>query len=279
MHCRFAITLGFPNQDAPQFAATLGTSDPIAQIDYAAGLGFAGVDDPFLMLRPEAVQTQIGKALQRHGMAFGNLVLEPSDARAPLWGRSDADARDEMSRRLEAAIAACARVGGHNVTLITGCDAARKRTDQISSLIDNLRRATSLLEQSGAMLCLEPTSDQRVPNLLLNSLHDARLVARAVDHPHVKLLFDVLHIQQAHGDLIENLKSAWDVVGAVQIADNPGRLEPGAGEINFVNFLKALLGLGHSGLICLEHINSAPGAAGERLALQRLREIDHALAA
>jgi hydroxypyruvate isomerase len=168
------------------------------------------------------------------------------------------------------------RAGGRRLTVITGADET-PRDVQIAAFIDNLRRVTPRLEAADAMICLEPTSDQRIQGLLLNDLDDAYAVACAVDSPHVRLLFDTLHIQQAHGDVISNLRRVWDRVGAVQIADNPGRLEPGSGEINFVSLILALLELGHTGLICLEHQNAVPGAAGELLALERLRAIDGAV--
>ena len=79
------------------------------------------------------------------------------------------------------------------------------------------------------------------------------------------------------GDLIGNFRRVRDVVEVVQLADSPDRLEPGTGEIHFSNFLRAVRQEGYGGLVELEHNLSQPGAAGEQLALQQLREIDAAI--
>jgi hydroxypyruvate isomerase len=277
MFCRFGISLGFPDIDTPQFLNLVGDRDPVRQLEYAADVGFSGADDPFLMRRAPAEQSRIGEALARLGLEAGGLVLAPGDTRLPLWGRDDEASREEIGRRLAAAGEAAGRANGRHVTLITGRDADRPLSDQRAVMADNLKRVIPELERRNIVLCLEPTAEARISGLLLNGLDEALEVVQAVDSPHVRLLFDTLHIQLAHGDLIANLTRAFPWIDTVQIADNPGRLEPGSGEVNFVNVIVALLGLGHEGLICLEHTNTVPGAEGERLALDRLVAIDEAV--
>ena len=274
MFCRFGVTLGFPNEQSPQFAATLETRDPVATLHYAAELGFAGADDPFLLRRPTSEQDAIGAGLARLELEFGNAVLAPNTAREPLWGLDDDAARGEIDRRLEAAIDGLKRVGGRNLTVITGRAPGLARSQQLAAMIENLKRVSDRVEAAGAVLCVEPASEARIPGMLLNNLDDCYLVVSAVRSASVRLLFDTLPVQQTHGDLIANLRRTWPLVGALQISDNPRRLEPGSGEINFANFILAALELGHQGLICLEHQNSVAGAQGESLALERLLAID-----
>jgi hydroxypyruvate isomerase len=76
------------------------------------------------------------------------------------------------------------------------------------------------------------------------------------------------------GDVIRNLQRTLSRIAAVQIADNPGRTEPGTGELNWVNILRVLEQNGYSGLVELEHEIASPGIDGERTALERLRVIN-----
>jgi hydroxypyruvate isomerase len=94
----------------------------------------------------------------------------------------------------------------------------------------------------------------------------------------VRLIFDTSHVQIMDGDLIDNLRATWDAVGIVQIADNPGRLEPGTGELNFANFLRVVQELGFDGLVELEHDWSQPTRACEQAGIAYLRELDVLLA-
>ena len=277
-HCRIATCLGYPSKDDPLFRTSAGSADPLAQIDYAAGLGLAGVDDPFFLRREPDEQVRMGRALERTRLEFGSVALAAGQAREPLWGQGSDDARDEIDRRLAIAFEALQRVGGRRITLITGFEPLVPRYVQYGALIDNLRRVVPQLEKAGVTLYVEPTSDLRIPNLLVNELGDGYLVCKAVDSPNVQLVFDTVHVQLAHGNLIENLHAVWDTIGYIQLADNPGRIEPGAGEINFVSFIEAALNLGYRGMFALEHGLSVEGQAGEAAALAYLRAIDAAVA-
>ena len=71
---RYAAHLGLRQPDAPLFLASAGSADPVEQIRYVAEIGFAGVFDNFLKIRPAAEQQRIGEALARHGVAMGSFV-------------------------------------------------------------------------------------------------------------------------------------------------------------------------------------------------------------
>jgi len=113
--------------------------------------------------------------------------------------------------------------------------------------------------------------------MLVHHVLDAYAVVKAVDSPAVRLTFDIYHVQAMDGDVIRNLERCWDMIGVVQVADNPGRIELGTGELNWPNILRILRGRGYAGLVELEHDVSQPGAEGERGMLRQLREIDAAI--
>lgn len=103
---------------------------------------------------------------------------------------------------------------------------------------------------------------------------DGYQVAKAVGSPAVRLVFDVYHIQAMDGDIINNLDRLWDMISIIQVADNPGRLELGTGELKWPNILRHIKNRGYTGLIELEHTLSQPGRTGEDKVLQDLRKID-----
>jgi hydroxypyruvate isomerase len=89
-------------------------------------------------------------------------------------------------------------------------------------------------------------------------------VCRAVASPSCKILYDIYHQQITEGNLIPNIDAAWDEIGYVQVGDNPGRNEPGTGEINFRGVFRHIHAKGYRGVVGMEHGNAVKGRAGER---------------
>ena len=92
----------------------------------------------------------------------------------------------------------------------------------------------------------------------------AYLICKAVNSPSCKILFDIYHQQISEGNLIPNIDKAWDEIAYFQIGDNPGRKEPGTGEINYRNVFRHIYEKGFEGVCGMEHGNSQEGAAGEQ---------------
>jgi hydroxypyruvate isomerase len=89
-------------------------------------------------------------------------------------------------------------------------------------------------------------------------------------------LFDIYHEQIDEGNLIPNIDRSWDEVAYFQCGDNPGRKEPGTGEINYTNVFRHLKDRGYDGIMGLEHGNSRKGVAGERAVIDAYRAVDPA---
>ncbi|MET3934729.1 TIM barrel protein [Arthrobacter sp. OAP107] len=90
------------------------------------------------------------------------------------------------------------------------------------------------------------------PGIPLARAKDTLALVSAVDHPNAKMMLDLYHAQMGEGNLIELVRSALPWTGEIQIADVPGRCEPGTGEINYRAVAKALRSVGYSGVIGLE---------------------------
>ena len=108
------------------------------------------------------------------------------------------------------------------------------------------------LEAAGKMAILEPFNPVDHPGHVLNGSVDALAICRSIDSPAVKLNWDLYHMQLTEGNLIAALEAGLDQVGYVQVADVPGRHQPGTGEINYTTVFSALEAMGYAGLIGLE---------------------------
>ena len=108
--------------------------------------------------------------------------------------------------------------------------------------------------QAGLTLTLEPLNSlvDRKGFFLSTCVEGLKLI-RQLDHPHIKLLFDIYHEQVQAGNTIRTLTEAASVVSAFHVADNPGRHEPRTGEINYQNVYKAILKTGFSGYVAMEY--------------------------
>jgi hydroxypyruvate isomerase len=129
-------------------------------------------------------------------------------------------------------------------------------------LIDNLRYAAPRLAAAGIKLLLEPINPRDIPGFLINSTADYERIAAAVGHDNLYLQYDFYHMQIVQGDLLPGFKRLQSRIAHVQIADNPGRHEPGTGEINYPNIFKALDEAGYSGWVGAEYKPKLSTSAG-----------------
>ena len=257
----------------------VGSLDPVAHIEFAASLGFSGVQYAMAAVRPVAEQEAVGRALARHGLEAGCMVYAGRDKlAAPLWGRSDADARAVLARVLAGAFATASRVNSRYVAVLSAADPQLPLTHQRTAMTENLRWAADLADRAGVILCIESISRRSLPNMLIHHVGDAYAIVSGVDHPSVRLIFDTAHVQSMDGDLLGHLEACWEAIALVQIADNPGRLEPGSGELNFANILRFLHRRQYRGLVELEHDWSVPGRDTEQRGIEFLRQLDAGIA-
>ncbi|MDM0050532.1 TIM barrel protein [Variovorax sp. J22R115] len=274
---RYAPHLGYRPPFDPLFCATVGSDDPVAHIEFARDQGFAGVLYAAARARTVDEQHRVGEALARNGLEAGCLLYTTFDKlRTTMWAVDTRNARDAIAAELRLAIDAARRIGAKRLAVLGGSDPERPMAKQHAAFTRNLRFAAEIAASAGVTLCLETLSNKSVPDMLLQHIADAYAIVRAVDHPAVRLIFDTSHVQIMDGDLLANLEATWDAIDIVQFADNPGRTEPGSGEINFESVLRLLHRLQYRGLVELEHGWLRPGTVSERNGLTLLRELDAA---
>jgi hydroxypyruvate isomerase len=133
---------------------------------------------------------------------------------------------------------------------------------------DTLSRIADLGREAGVMFVLEnlnaPVDHPGVP---FGRAEDTLALVRAVDRPELRLMLDIYHAQIGEGNLIELIRRAGPYIGEIQVADVPGRCEPGTGEINYPAIARALADIGYGGTIGLE----AWASGDDELALSRFR--------
>jgi len=126
---------------------------------------------------------------------------------------------------------------------------------QRAGIVDGLKRAGDLAAPANVSIVVEPLSvNPGQPRRALERAEDCFPVIEEVKHPHVKVCFDLYHLQRTEGNLVVNLRTGLEkkLIKVVQIGDNPGRLEPGTGEINYAFIFKELRRLGYSGYLDTE---------------------------
>jgi hydroxypyruvate isomerase len=274
---RFAPNLGLVSPTTPTFLHSVGSADPVRQIDFVADHGFAGVEDNFLKLRPVDEQRRIGEALERRNLEMGCFVNNIESWNKPLWGSAAVNDRKVLRADLTSSIEVAKRVRGKYLTVITGRDLRIPLQAQLANLIENLKRLADQAYAGGVVLGVEVTNEWGFPGMLVHHIADANAIVRAVDHPAVRLVFDVFHVQAMDGDILRNLDAAWEQIGIIQVADNPGRLELGTGELNWVRILRHLVERGYAGLVELEHGFGSEGIAAEQEMLRTLGQINDQL--
>jgi hydroxypyruvate isomerase len=121
------------------------------------------------------------------------------------------------------------------------------------TIVDNLRFAATALEKEGISLLLEPLNDQDVPGFYLVHIRDALRLLKEVNHANLWLQYDIYHMQIMEGNLTRTIVDNLARIAHIQLADNPGRHEPGTGEINYTNLLRFIDEAGYSGWIGCEY--------------------------
>jgi hydroxypyruvate isomerase len=146
---------------------------------------------------------------------------------------------------------------------------------QTENCIDALKRAAELVEKTKLVLVLEPLNHKvdHAGYFVVYSEHAGEIIG-GVNHPQVKILFDMYHQQISEGNIINHIEQYWDLIGYFQTGDVPGRREPYTGEMNYQNIFRFIHSKGYKGLIGLEHGMSQTGEAGFKKVVDSYREAD-----
>lgn len=189
----------------------------------------------------------------------------------------DPDTADDVVRTAEMLISTALELGVsrlvvHPAELVDG-KAARPayRPDGRMWLTGTrtLQRLGALGEKHGLTFCLENLNTVLDhPGIPLARAKDTLALVEAAAHPNVKLMLDLYHAQIGEGNLISLVRSALPHIGEIQVADVPGRCEPGTGEINYAAVAQALAAAGYDGTVGME----AWASGDDQAALEAFRQ-------
>ncbi|HEV3166099.1 MAG TPA: TIM barrel protein [Isosphaeraceae bacterium] len=169
-------------------------------------------------------------------------------------GITDPARKDEFVADIKAAVETAKKLGVKKLCVVAGEETkGYSRDEQTAAVIDSLKAGAKVVEPEGITLILEPLNIlvDHPKQLIVTSAQGAH-VLEAVGSPNVRMLFDVYHQQISEGNLSNNIRKYKDLIGYFQIADAPGRHEPGTGDIQYASVLRTIHDVGYRGDIGLE---------------------------
>jgi hydroxypyruvate isomerase len=248
----------------PRFAANLTMlfqeHDFLDRFGEAARVGFRGVE----FLFPYEYRTAaIAERLARHDL---NLVLHNLPAGDWTAGERGIAAlperRPEFREGVARAIDAAGALGCGQVNCLAGIAPSGLGRDRLhDTLRENLAYAAAELKRAGIRLLIEPVNTRDIPGFFLTGTAQAVALIDEVGSDNLFLQYDAYHMQIMEGDLARTIEANLPRIAHVQIADNPGRHEPGTGEINHPFLFGHLDALGYRGWIGCEY-RPASGTRG-----------------
>lgn len=239
----------------PRFAANLSmlfTELPfLDRIAAAADAGFAAVecqfpyDDPAAAIAARLREAGVGMVL--HNLPAGDWAGGERGI-AVLAGR-EAEFRDGVARAIDYATA----LGCPRLNCLAGIIEPSQQQSAHRRLIENLQFAAEALAAAGLELTIEPVNTRDVPGFFVSRSDQAVAFLDAVAAPNFRLQYDLYHAQVMEGDLVRRLEALLPRIGHIQVADDPGRHEPGTGDIPCALLFERLDALGYDGWVGAEY--------------------------
>jgi hydroxypyruvate isomerase len=244
------------------------------QIKFAYDIGFRAIEDNGFMDRSVDEQKKIGDTLAKLGMSMGVFVInfDHWPVKTSLCS-GDKEWREKFWSACKNAVECAKRCNVKWMTVVPGNYERSLPFDyQTSNVIEALRPACEIFEPHGLVMVLEALSD--TPDLFLRHSDQTFAICKAVNSPSCKFLFDMYHMQRNEGNIINNIDAAWSEIGYLQIGNNPGRKEPGTGEMDYKNIFKHIYNKGYKGILGMEHGMAGEGKEGEMALIKAYQESD-----
>ncbi len=249
----------------PRFAANLTMlfteMPPLQRFAAAAAAGFEAVE---FLFPYEFEVSRIADALSAHRLQLVLHNLPAGDWAAGERGIACHPSRvGEFRAGVARAIEYATALRCPRVNCLAGIAPPGESLELVlSTLVENLRFAAGALQRAGIELLLEPVNSRDVPGFFVSRTDQALAVLDTVGADNLRLQFDVYHAQVMEGDLARTIEARLGRIGHLQVADNPGRHEPGTGEINYPYLFTRLDELGYAGWVGCEYKPAAATEAG-----------------
>jgi hydroxypyruvate isomerase len=249
----------------PKFAANLTmlfNEQPfLERFGAAAHNGFKGVEFLFPYdFEPEQVKEKLQQfelEMVLHNLPAGN------------WGGGERGIAchpgrvAEFEQGVESALRYAKVLGTQRINCLVGIQPPNVgRSQAAETLVRNLKFAAAALKEAGIPLLVEPINTFDIPGFFLSGTRQGLDLIEAVGSDNLFLQYDIYHMQRMEGELANTIKNYLSVIKHIQLADNPGRFEPGTGEINYRYLLNFLDDIGYDGWVGCEYKPKAGTAEG-----------------
>jgi hydroxypyruvate isomerase len=244
---RFSANLSILFKDSPF----------LDRFDRAARAGFDAVE--FWWPSGEDL-TDVEAAIRDSGVEVALFNFDAGDM--PNGDRgllSDPDRHRSFRANVPVALEFAERIGCHQLNALVGLALpGHDREEQLDLAADNLRWAAREAARVDARVLVEAVNTFENGPYLVSRTDQALALIDAAGEPNIALQYDAYHMQRMEGNLAATLRTHRDRVAHVQIADSPGRGEPGTGEINFTYLFGVLDEIGYPGYVGLEYVPTTP---------------------
>jgi hydroxypyruvate isomerase len=217
----------------------------------AARAGFRAVEYPFPYSYPLA---ELQEGLEQNGLIQVLHNLPPGDfAKGERGIACLPDRKGEFQDSVGLALQYARGLRCPQVNCLAGIAAGVPRDVAFTTFVDNLKFAAQSLAQAGVRLLIEPINTTDMPGFFLCHSAQALAVLDAVDSPNLALQYDVYHMQVMEGDPARSIAQCISRIGHFQVADHPGRHEPGTGGIDYRSIFALIDRLDYQGWIGCEY--------------------------
>jgi hydroxypyruvate isomerase len=223
-----------------------GRKSFLEKIELAAKFGFPAIEFWPYENKPIAEAAALLKekqvaVSQFTAWPFGTILNHPSSDHEDFYRKiqESCDIADQLDCSL--------------FTVVIGNDIdGVSKADMHAAAIRGLKKVAGVCEQRRKTIIIEPMNPRNHPRHCLYGGEDAIRICQAVGSPSVKINWDLYHMQIVDGDLCLRMREGWDDIGYLQLADNPGRHEPGTGEVNYTRVFREIQALKYAGYVGLE---------------------------
>jgi hydroxypyruvate isomerase len=235
-HTRFAVNVEM----------WFGRKSFLEKIQLAADLGFPAIefwpyegkplDEAARLLKERQVAVS-----QFTAWGFGTVLNNPA---------SD---HEDFRRKIEQSCDVADLLDCKLFTVVIGDDIPGvSKAEMHAAAVRGLKKAAPVCERRGKTMIIEAMNPRNHPHHCLYGSRDAISICQAVGSPAVKINWDLYHMQIVEGDLCMRIREGFEYIGYLQLADNPGRHEPGTGEVNYTRVFQEIERLEYPGYVGLE---------------------------
>jgi hydroxypyruvate isomerase len=229
----------------------------VTRLHKAKEAGFNAVE--FLWPRGENLD-DIANTIQSLGLKVALHNMDAGDiAKGERGYANDPARRDEWREAFQVAVSFAKRVGNPRLNCLVGNDTGAPRDEQLAVAEENFHWALPIAQSHGIAIMVEPLNLFDTPKYLLGNTPDGVAFVERFNSPSVQLQYDAYHMQRMEGDVVGHIQRYLKHITHIQVADHPGRHEPGTGEMNYRAIFQAIEDSGYNGYVGLEYLaNTTP---------------------